>query len=157
MLKAIYKTGSSLLLKNNRDVDYVHFYETKKEQNANIPKTPRDKEHNTHCDYVRPLKPFIYCYLWHFMELIEGEDLHLKDFNMFEEQNKKEYYQLLKVYVRGLKPNSKKWYHVLIICFLYQNGKYELTEEQLTKVQNAHDNGISEDDREWCLKQITAK
>lgn len=157
MLKAIYKTGSSLLLKNNRDVDYVHFYETKKECIEQALHRKCNKEHDIHYDIVRPLEPFFYCYLWHFMELVEGEDLHLKDFNMFKKDNKAKYLETLRHYAKGFKPTDKKWYHILIVCFMYQNGKYELTEEQLTKVQNAHDNGISDSDREWCLRQITAK
>lgn len=154
MLKAIYKTGSSLLLKNNRDVDFVHFYETKKECIKEAMHTRFSKEHNIHYDVVRPLEPFLYCYLWHFMEHVEGEDLHLEKFNMFEQNNKVKYIELLKNYAKGFKPSDKKWYHVLAVCYMYTNGKYELTKEQLAKVQEIHDNGSNEEMCESILKML---
>lgn len=152
MKKAIYKTGSSLLLKNSNDNDFVFFYETKEEARQALIEFKRDYDGCVHFDYVRPLKVFLGCYIYHFMELIEGEDLHLADFSIFD--HKEEYMTLLKKYAELLPQDSKNWYHILIACYMYKNGSYDLTEAQLSAVQRTHDKGITESKYKFCIDTL---
>jgi len=142
MRKAIYKTGSSLLLENYHDIDEVWFFETREEKLEAVKTLPHEKDRDVHCDYIRPLKVFLACYLYHYMQLIEGEDLHLDEFSIFD--HKDEYIALLKRYVSWLPRDRKKWYHILTAVYLLKKGEYKLTKTQLNNIQNTHDNGISD-------------
>ena len=141
MLKAVYTTGSSLLLNNYHDKDIVRFYETKEEKREALIKYKHDSEYDVHFDYIRPTKVCLWCYLYHFMKLIEGEDLHLNDFSIFD--HKEEYMELLKKYASWLPQESKWWYHILTAYYMFKNNSYELTEAQLKAIQSTHDKGIT--------------
>ena len=152
MLKATYTTGSSLILKGFNDRDIVLFYETKEERTRALINYPRDSGYDVHFDYVRPLKVFLGCYIYHFMELVEGEDLHLADFSIFD--HKEEYIELLKKYASWLPKENKKWYHILTACYMFKNNSYDLTEAQLKAVQSTHDKGITDAKYKLCLEQL---
>lgn len=154
MLKAIYKTGSSLLLDKTNDKDLVYFYETKEEKREALIKYKHDANADVHFDYVRPLKVFLGCYIYHFMVKVKGTNLHLDKFDIFNEQTKAEYIELLKNYASWLPKESKKWYHILVACYMYKNGSYDLTEAQLEAVQRTHDKGITDAKYNYCLKQL---
>lgn len=152
MLKAKYITGSSLLLEKYNDIDQVWFYETKEESREALIKGERQSDINIHFDYVRPLKVFLGCYIYHFMKLVEGEDLHLADFSIFD--HKEEYIELLKRYAGWLPKESKRWYHILTACYMFENESYDLTSAQLTAIQRTHDKGITDAKYNYCLKQL---
>lgn len=151
MKKAIYKTGSSLLLKNSNDNDFVFFYETKEEARQALIEFKRDYDGCVHFDYVRPLKVFLGCYIYHFMELVEGEDLHLDEFSIFDHEE--EYKELLKKFV-NLPKESKNWYHILTAYYMFKNNSYELTESQLKDIQRAHDKGITNAKYNLCIEWL---
>ena len=151
MLKAKYKTGSTLLLKNERDVDYVYFYETEEERNEEYKKYEHTKGTDIHYDFVGNRQMKMWFYLYGFMKLEEGEDLHLEQYNMFDETTKVEYVGVLKELANRINPKHKWWYHILTAYYLYQNGKYELTKEQIKHIQQAHDKPIEDTERQKCL------
>lgn len=153
MLKAKYITGSSLLLENYNDIDQVWFYETKEECNeARRTRGLARKDLDVHYDYVRPLKVFLGCYSYHYMKLVEGEDLHLDNFSIFD--HKEEYIELLKRYAGWLPKENKRWYHILTACYMFANESYELTSAQLKAIQSTHDKGITDAKYNYCLKQL---
>ena len=152
MLKAKYITGSSLLLENHNDIDQVWFYETKEESREALIKGERQSDINIHFDYVRPLKVFLGCYIYHFMKLIEGEDLHLDEFNIFDHEE--EYKELLRRYVSWLPHESKKWYHIITAYYLFKNKSYDLTEAQLKVIQSTHDKGITNAKYNLCIEWL---
>ena len=126
MLKAKYTTGSSILLENYNDIDEVWFYNTKKEcDKARATRGLGKKDINVHFDYVRPLKVFLGCYIYHYMKLIEGEDLRLDEFSIFDHEE--EYKELLRRYASWLPQESKRWYH--FANNLYKECSYEPTDK----------------------------
>ena len=154
MIRAIYKTGSSLLLEHSNDNDLVYFFDSNEEaQKAQNFFGKKDSEGaDIHYDYVREQKVFLGCYIYHFMELVKGKDLHLADFSIFD--HKEEYMALLKRYAEWLPQTSKWWYHILIACYMYKNGSYDLTEAQLSAVQRTHDKGITESKYKFCIDTL---
>lgn len=152
MLKATYRTGSSLILPNSNDNDVVFFYETKEERREALIKHKHSDEIDAHFDYIRPLKVFLGCYIYHFMELVEGEDLHLNDFSIFEHQE--EYMELLKWYAERLSKKNKRWYHILTAYYMFKNNSYDLTEPQLKAIQSAHDKGITDAKYNLCIEWL---
>ena len=152
MLKAKYTAGSSLILKKPNDQDQVWFYETKEERLKALIKHIHQDDIDVHFDYVRPLKVFLGCYCYHFMELIEGEDLHLADFSIFD--HKDEYMELLKWYATRLSKDNKRWYHILTAYYMFKNNSYDLTEPQLKAIQSTHDKGITEAKYNLCIEWL---
>ena len=140
---AEYKTGSSLVLEKPNDIDVVWFYATKEDKYEALKKfTPSDFDYDVHFDYVRPFKAFIGCYIYLYMELISGEDLHLDKLSIFD--HKEEYVELLKRYANYLPRESKLWYHVYLGVSILDRGKSYLTKEQKQNAQLLHDNGIND-------------
>lgn len=152
MLKARYTTGSSLLLEKHNDIDEVWFYESKEEKNNALAKYRPQEGIDVHFDYVRPLKVFLGCYSYHYMKLIEGEDLHLDEFNIFDHEE--EYKELLRRYVSWLPLESKKWYHIITAYYLFKNKNYDLTEAQLKVIQSTHDKGITNAKYNLCIEWL---
>ena len=139
---SVYKGGSSLLLKYYIDIDLVYFYPTWYE--ARQEEALHQQSENIDVHFMKARKPAVvlWCYLYHFLELIEGEDLHLSEFSIFE--NKQKYVECLLNYIT-LPLNHKYWYHILTAVSMFQNNSYELTETQLANIQKAHDNGITKE------------
>lgn len=153
MKRAVYLTGSSLILKQYNDKDIVIFYDTKEEAREALLKTKNTlNTYDVHFDYGRG-HVFLGCYIYHFMKHVEGEVLYLSDFDIFNEAIKREYVTLLNKYV-NLPLESKLWYHILIACYMYKNGSYDLTEAQLSAVQRTHDKGITESKYKFCIDTL---
>ena len=154
MIRAIYKTGSSLILNNSNDNDLVYFFDTKEESKTAVDffKKENNNGADIHFDYVREPSVFLGCYIYHFMELVKGKDLHLADFSVFD--HKEEYMALLKRYAEWLPQDNKKWYHILTAYYMYKNESYELTETQLKAIQKAHDEGITNAKYNLCIEWL---
>ena len=150
MLKAKYRTGSIQILPKHRDIDFVYYYETKEERLEAL-RNNQELDVNIHFD-VFPTQPRIttFCYLYPLMELIEGEECEaLKTFNVCD--HKHEYKKVAMKFVERMKDNDKRWYHILIACYMFENNKNAITEEQKENAQAVHDNGITEELKEYCI------
>ena len=145
MLRAIYKTGSSLILPNPRDIDFIYYYDTISERLEALQNYKHDNG-DVHFRLVCEAT-FVYlgCYINHYMQLIDGEPIpELENFSIFDEKIKPKYVECLKKHYNFLPNEIKKWYHIVIAYFLYKRGEYELNEEELNIAQSVHDNGITE-------------
>ena len=135
---AIYRTGSSCLLKNYNDIDLVYYYATEEDARKALIKYRHTEKENIHFRCIEKEKRvFLGCYIFPFMEKISGEDVDLS-FSIFE--HKEEYIELLRKCLAREEKLGKQWYHILCACYMLKNGSYELTEAQLKAVQKAHDN-----------------
>ena len=154
MLKAKYITGSSLILNKSNDQDFVYFYETKEEKREALIKHRRKENIDVHFDYVRPLKVFLGCYIYHFMELVEGEEIEdIKNFNFLE--HKDEYIALVRKYIEWLPRESKRWYHIYLGISMLDRGTMELTDEQRENAQSIHDNGINDELYDYIIDYLS--
>ena len=152
MLKSIYKGGSSVVLSKPNDVDYFCYYDTVEERREAVIKN-KDHTKDVHCKlWDNRLNIFLGCYAYRFMELIEGEEIkEFKTFNICD--HKEEYIEKAKRYVETMKDNDKRWYHIVIACYMFESGKNKLLVKQKKVAQEVHDNGITPELKEWC-KQI---
>lgn len=143
-LISIYKCGSSVVLDNPRDKDFLKIYKTLEEsRKAHIENT--DHSVNWHFDNADSLpKITLGCYAYPFLELVKGKEIPaIKNFNLIE--HKKEYYKLVKKYFDWLPLKHKWWYHIVIAYFMFKKGEMTLTEQEKEMAQQVHDNGIDSD------------
>jgi len=153
MLKAIYKTGSQLVFEHSNDKDYVHFYETNEERLNALKKHKYDKEADVHFAVASP-RIFIGCYIYPFMELVQGEEIEeLKNFNLID--HKDEYIVLVRKYMKWLTRENKKWYHIYLGISMLDRGVMELTDEQRKNAQSIHDNGINDELYDYIIDYLS--
>ena len=153
MLRAVYKGGSSILLNQHNDEDYFYYYETKEERRKALIYNKDHSKDNHYRLWGSEPKVFLGCWAYPFMELVEGEEIEgIKDFSIFD--HRLEIKTLLLRHISYFQDSWKQWYHILILCYMFKNGKMELTQAQLTKVQQVHDNGITEYLKTFCLNQL---
>ena len=153
MLRATYITGSWCFLKNVRDIDIIYYYDTREEALEALQHNKKDHRYNEHYRGIDQLpRIFLGAYIYPFMKLRSGEDLHLEQYSIFD--FKDEYIAKLKHVAGWLPKDDKKWYHILTACYIFENGSYELTEKQLEAIQRAHDKGITDAKYNYCLKQL---
>lgn len=153
MLLAIYKCGSGLLLDNPRDNDLLYIFETKEQAMDALIKN-RDREKDIHFEWLGHNKIFLGCYAYPLMELLEGEEIdEFKKFSIFDHEE--EYKDLLKSYAKKLSLNDKRWYHILVAIYMYENGKSKLNKTQLKKVQKVHDEkGIDQEVKKYIMEKL---
>lgn len=154
MLRAVYKTGSTLVLEHGNDVDYIYYCETNEEIEEELKLYRRTDEC---CKHFRLLSKatavFLGCYIYPYMELVEGEEIpELKSFNVCD--HKKEWKELCLKHLKYMRDNDKRWYHIYATCMMFERNKPTLTKEQWKKVQKVHDEGITKELKEYCLKQL---
>lgn len=152
MLRCIYKTGSQCFLPKSNDKDYLYYYDTNDERKEAL----RKNRNHTDDIHFRTIgndpRVFLGCYIYHWVELVEGEEIEaFKTFSIFNEEVKSKYVPLLKSYAQFLKDTDKAWYHILTACYLYVRGKYQLTKTELNKIQSVHDSGITKELKEYCI------
>lgn len=145
MLKAKYKGGSSVLLPQPNDTDYFFYYDTPQECREALIKNHDHSVDNHYRVIGYDPRVSLWCYVFPFMELVEGEEIkELKEFSIFDEQVKTEYIALLKKEIERINKSSKRWYHIVIAYYMYQNGEMTLTSQQLKVAQDTHDKGVSD-------------
>ena len=153
MLKSIYKGGSSVILPKSNDNDIFYYYDNNEERKREFIK---NKDHTIDKHYVlweNRLKIFLGCYAYPFMEYISGEEIEeFKSFNICE--HKTEYVEIAKKYIGFMQDSSKNWYHILIACYMFENEKNEISEEQKQIAQQVHDKGITKELKSYCIKII---
>lgn len=142
-IKAVYKVGSQTLpyIDNYHDLDYTIIVE-------HFP------SHSQLCDFYK-YKPSCECWfcteradLWkssrsyscHYAQLIYGEPKG-EIYEMFDHINEYKADLIKDAYGVSYEEskNFKFWYHILTGIYMLQNGKYELTDEQIANVRLCHD------------------
>lgn len=85
----------------------------------------------------------IYSYQYHFLQPLLGTNIpHYDIFEHVEEQKR----EMLRYVDRGiLEKSPKRWYHILTTIYMLDNGKYELTDEQIKNVNLCHDYKMTEE------------
>lgn len=151
MLKAKYKTGSSCILSNSNDVDYIYYYDTKEERLEALKKNRDHSVNNHYRVWGSEPKVFLGCYIYPFMEHIEGEEIDFNGFSIFNEDVKTQYISLLKRYAERLNKADKNWYHIFIAVKMYEKGGIKLSKKVLETAQNIHDNGIDNDNYQHII------
>lgn len=144
MFRAKYKCGSSLILPNPNDDDYVYYYDTNEERLEALRNNLNHSVDNHYCIFNEAKRIRLFCYIYPQLEHIEGEEIDFKSFSIFDEDVKREYIALLKKNIAHLPKENKRWYHIVIAYFMYKNGEMKLTTQQKEVAQNTHDKGISE-------------
>lgn len=144
---SVAKTGSSALpwIKDPYDTDYV-FYVTNRRDTARLIKLFKLKPIDE-CWIVGELSTNkcarLYAYEYHYLQPLFGTEF--PDYDIFEHIN--EYKQILINHGLGqpLVVKHKFWYHVLTGIYMLDNGRYELTEEQIKNVNLCHDRQMTEE------------
>lgn len=142
-IKAVYKTGSSVLpwIDNANDEDYV-FLVDKDTTTAQMVELYRHQPmaETWVCSRHGDLFNGTGAYTCHYVELLYGKNDYAL-YDIFE--NAKDY--KYRLYLGGYNVDFEKykrfkfWYHILTGIYLLQNGKYELTDEQIANVRLCHD------------------
>lgn len=153
MLRAIYKVGSAVILPKHNDEDYCYYYDTNKERlEAVISNREHDKD--IHFTLVNnATKVCLYSYAYPFCKLIEGEDLGLKDFSIFDVKDK--YIKLLKKCVKIFPRESKLWYHIYIAVKMFKKGKMSLTKKEIETAQKIHDRGVNCEEYNYIIDYLS--
>ena len=154
MIRAIYKCGSSLILPKPKDQDYVYYVDTAFERKMMLIKNHDHSVDNHYKLFENAKKVFLGCYIYPFMEKVEGEDIDFASFNMFEEETKAKYIALLKKYASWLPKENKWWYHIYIAVKMYDKGKINLTKTELNTAQKIHDNGIDDANYQYIIDYL---
>lgn len=144
MLRAVYQVGSSVILSKYRDIDYLYIYDTIEEKREAFRKGKHEKGIDNHYVALEKL-PFIYvgCWGYHYAKLIDGEEIDvIKNFNLFEHKDRLK--EMCSKYFGVIRDTDKRWYHILILYYMFKDNKITLSEEQLNAIQSVHDNGITE-------------
>lgn len=155
MLRAIYKGGSCVLLKNYNDIDYFYYYDNRVERVCAVRNNKDHKVNNHYRLWEKRLKIFLGCWSYPYEEKVDGEEIvEFKDFNICD--HKQEYKACVLPLTNIFKDNDKRWYHILIACYMFENKKHHITKKQLEIVQKVHDEGITKDLKEYCINTLNA-
>jgi hypothetical protein len=154
-LKSVALTGSSTLpwINNPRDLDYKFFVENTHKGTLVaklLTQKPRDE-----CWFIADLDPpsmRIFEYEYEFFEPIYGSEFPrsrvLEDINTYKAL-------IIKLGKYQYTPEVKIWYHILTGIYLIQNGKYELTEDQIKNVQLCHDKRMTPEIYQFIQDQLS--
>jgi hypothetical protein len=154
-LISVAKVGSSILpwIDNPRDTDYLFVVD-----NNRLPKKSielRKYQPSNECWLIVPLErsiTMVGAYQYHWLEPIFGDIFPKYDiFEHIEEYKKTLVFRDLgKIF----DPVFKHWYHTLTGIYLIENGKYELTEEQVTNVRLCHNRQMTQEIYDYMQEQL---
>lgn len=146
---AIYKVGSSTLpwINSPNDTDYVFLVNenVSKKQLAELYQLQPENE-TWVCNKRANLFNGIPSYNCTFAELVYGNNNYAL-YDIFD--NVKDY--KYRLFSGGYNVDFEKykrfkfWYHILTGIYLLQNGKYELTDEQIANVRLCHDKQMTQE------------
>lgn len=147
-IKAVYKVGSQTLpyIDNCHDLDFTiivdHF--PSHSQLCKFYNYKPDLE-DWFCTKRTDLWRSSRSYNCHYAELIYGEPLD-NIYDIFEHIDDYKA-ELVKDYGVSYEETKKYkfWYHILTGIYLLQNGKYELTDEQIANVRLCHDRQMTQE------------
>ena len=153
MNRSVYIGGSSVLLHNPKDIDYFYYFDTNEER---VDALRKSTEQDCDCHFVlfeKAISVFLGCWAYPYMQYVAGEVIEgFAKFSIFEHKEKLK--SILTWYANRLDIKHKKWYHILILCYMFENKKMKLTNEQIEKVQKVHDKGATKTIKNYCLMQI---
>lgn len=154
-LISVAKVGSSILpwIDNPRDVDYIFVVE-----NNRLPKKSielRKHQPSNECWLIVPLErslTMVGVYQYHWLEPIFGDTF--PKYDIFE--HLEEYKESLVSRALGsiYEPKYKHWYHILTGIYLIENGKYELTDEQIANIRLCHDRQMTQEIYEYIQETL---
>lgn len=151
---AIYRVGSSLLLENHKDVDYLYIYERQSDLDKAKKILTHKIEADNHCRLKKDVESnlYIYSYLHHFWEKVKGRKV--EPYSIYDHD--KEYANLLLESAKSM-VNQKHWYHIYLGYCALKNGKdKEFTNTQIKKAQKIHDERkIDEEDKKIIFDYLT--
>lgn len=136
-IKAIYKTGSSVLpwIDKSNDIDYVIFVSSLDDSRLYQFYEERPKGE---CWFVAIdstiNNPRLYSYERPFEQLLCGEEMPTERYDIFENEKEYKAYVIQQALGRPYDNTHKCWYHTLTAIYLFDNGGYFLTEEQKANV-----------------------
>lgn len=136
-IKAIYKTGSSVLpwIDKSNDVDYVIFVSSTKDDC--IFKFYKDRPKNE-CwlvvDDNSVRNPRLYSYERLFEQLLYGEEVLGERYDIFDSEQEYKACVVRQALGRPYDNTYKCWYHTLTAIYLFENGDYFLADEQKANV-----------------------
>lgn len=144
-LVSIALTGSKSLswIENHHDTDYVFYVNDMKNHKALVELfklKPKNECWRVSCFDI---KARIYAYQYHFLQVLYGNEV--PQYDIFEHSN--DYKRKMVEYGlnKPLTPYDKFWYHILTGIYMLQNGKYELTDEQIANVRLCHDKQMTQE------------
>ena len=148
MLLAVYKVGSQLFLSKPHDKDLLYIYETDQEVIEQLKNYKPAESLDIHFSTPqRETRAFIGMYGLHYAQHEAGEHIkEVEEHNMFDENVKRAYKELVLKTIPRLRLNNKLWYHIYIAKCLYEKGKYyKFTKAEKCTFQKIHDEGVDEE------------
>jgi hypothetical protein len=143
-LISVWQTGSTTLpwIESYGDRDIVFYVEHNcpSEEVSQFRQFTRSLRPPNECWILEivPDRKYLFAYQYHFLQHIYGEDK--PEWDIFEPEMMRRTQSFLKHWVtRGVPLDSKLWYHVLTMVYMYKNGNYTLTAEQAANVRLCHD------------------
>lgn len=150
---AIVKSGSSVLpwIENPHDSDYIIYVEDKSETWISEFYKLKPKHECWFITDISNKKARLFQYLYHYSQLLYGELLEPRP-SIFECEKE---YKLILIEQLGKPLRSQKyWYHILTGIYMFENGGYFLTEEQVKNVRLCHDKQITPEIYDYIQGQL---
>lgn len=154
---AVYKVGSSVIpwINNPHDVDYCVYTQCERHHGRLMPLY--EARQSGECVFCRPTSsistPHIYSYIEMFREKVFGEDVEM--YNILNDVDNYKKCLIEKGLGYEYTPITKKWYHILTGIYIIENGKYELTDEQIANVQLCHDRQMTQEIYDFIQSKLT--
>lgn len=148
MLLAVYKVGSQLFLNKPHDKDVLYVYETDQEMIEQLKSYKPAEGLDIHFTTPqRETRTFIGMYSLHYAQHEAGEHIKaVEEHNIFTDDVKGRYKELVLKTIPRLHLNNKLWYHIYIAMCLYKKGKYyKFTKAEKGTFQKIHDEGVDEE------------
>lgn len=137
-IKAIYKTGSSILpwVDSPNDTDYVIFVTSVSDSRVF---QLYDERPENECWIIanqdRKQNPHLYSYERSLEQLLYGEEMPNEKYDIFENEREYKTYIVGKALGVPYDNRFKCWYHTLTAIYLFENEGYYITEEQKKNIE----------------------
>lgn len=154
-LISVAKTGSSVLpwIECPHDTDYV-FYLTDNHLGEKIVELTKKRPQGECWLLDDPNSQFmrIYAYQYHYLQPIYGKVFPKYDVL----EHIPEYKKMLVELGLSQEPDvkTKQWYHILTGIYLIQNGKYELTDDQIKNIRICYNKEMTLDIYNYIREQL---
>lgn len=154
---SIYKVGSSVLpwIENPHDTDYLIFVTDNHDMKMSelFERKPKNECWFVSCPN-KTRHPRNWSYICNFKELLCGEPMASEEYDIFEHENEYKAHIVQCALGKPYNTQYKFWYHILTGIYLLNNGKYELTDEQINNVQLCHDKKMTQEIYDYIQNQL---